>query len=153
EPDATPKMVGEDEAFGGVQEAPVMSFGELEARAAQADKGQMKRDDPATPTILERVPSFLKQRRSRRPPIRTQSYVDEQEAGSGPSRLLWGTALRTGGAMIGAAVLVATVLTWWTPSTFLPLESQGQLALALATQPGPLSGTPTSDPANTIGIV
>jgi N-acetylmuramoyl-L-alanine amidase len=147
EPDSTPKMVGEDETFGSmVEETPVLSFGELEARAAQSST---RRDDPVTPSILERVPSFLKERRSKRPPIKARSYVEE----AGPSRLLWGIILRTGGAMIATSFIVATVLTWWTPSTFLPLESQGQLALALSTQPGPISGTPTADPAITIGIV
>jgi N-acetylmuramoyl-L-alanine amidase len=55
-----------------------------------------------------------------------------------------------------AAVVIATLFTWWTPSSFLPAESAGVLAVALATQSSAAQATPlvaTESPANRVGIV
>jgi N-acetylmuramoyl-L-alanine amidase len=46
----------------------------------------------------------------------------------------FGVVARSVGMMLGAAAIIATLLTWWTPNTFLPDESVDQLSLALATQ-------------------
>lgn len=46
----------------------------------------------------------------------------------------FGVVLRSMGAMLGAAAVIATLFTWWTPTAFLPSESVDQLSLALATQ-------------------
>ncbi len=148
----TPKLVGEDEAFGEKQEeTPTLTFGELEAKVAEREA------EAADASLLGRVPSLLKQQRRKRTAIQARSYVaevDKASAISTPLRLRWGVMLRSAGVMAGIAALVATVLTWWTPGSFLPLQAQGQLALALATQTGPrLGAAPASDPAHTIGIV
>lgn len=55
-----------------------------------------------------------------------------------------------------AAVVIATLFTWWTPSSFLPARSAGVLAVALATQSSAALATPlsaTESPANRVGIV
>lgn len=72
------------------------------------------------------------------------------------------------GVMFGAlgtvfltAIVLATIFTWWTPTSFLPPESAEQLAVALATravltpaQVAPIpSIVPTEGPSNRIGIV
>lgn len=77
-----------------------------------------------------------------------------------------GVILRTLLTIFGTAAVFATVLTWWTPNTFLPSESVAQLSVALATQTAPaVNFVPTltpmprspdaavSGPAQVVGIV
>jgi len=146
EPEQTPKLAGEDEAFGdATANAPILSFDELEAKVARQ----------AAPPADK--PTILKPGRKRRTLIQARSYVandGKESAPPAPLRLNGWIMLRSAGAMAGIATLAATLLTWWTPGSFLPVESQGQLALALATQSAPQPGVrPTTDPAITIGIV
>ena len=64
--------------------------------------------------------------------------------------------LRALGTTVVGAVVVATLFTWWTPSSFLPPESAGALAVALATQSSAALTTPLApaeSPANRVGIV
>jgi len=146
EPPPTPKLAGEDEAFGDGEAAhAVLSFDELEAKVARREPAPRDED---TPTILKPV---RKPKASRRAPIRAKSYVEDSRS---VPRLNGWAMLRSGGVLVGIAALVATLMTWWTPGSFLPVESQGQLAIALATQGPPASGRqPTPDPSVTIGIV
>lgn len=63
---------------------------------------------------------------------------------------------RSLGTIVVAAIVIATLFTWWTPSSFLPSSSAGALAVALATQSSAAQATPlvaTESPANRIGIV
>jgi N-acetylmuramoyl-L-alanine amidase len=64
--------------------------------------------------------------------------------------------LRAFGTIVVAAIVIATLFTWWTPSSFLPARSAGVLAVALATQSSAPLATPlsaTESPANRIGVV
>lgn len=77
-----------------------------------------------------------------------------------------GVLVRSVGAILLIAAVVATLFTWWTPDAFLPIESAEQLSLALATQsaigiaaaatPSPVpasTSTPVPPPPQRIGIV
>jgi N-acetylmuramoyl-L-alanine amidase len=65
-------------------------------------------------------------------------------------------AVRALGTIVVSGMVIATLFTWWTPSSFLPAESAGALAVALATQSSAAQATPlvaTESPANRVGIV
>lgn len=64
--------------------------------------------------------------------------------------------VRSMGTIVVAGIVIATLFTWWTPSSFLPSQSADALAVALATQSSAAQATPlsaTESPANRIGIV
>lgn len=88
------------------------------------------------------------------------ALTDEPEIEAGPVTLRFWVLLRTMAVIGLTGGIVATLLTWWTPNTFLPTESMDQLAIALATQSGQgiMSTSPTSTPTevlppNNIGII
>ncbi len=81
-----------------------------------------------------------------------------------PATINFWVMLRTIGAIFLAAGGIATVFTWWTPNSFMPVESVDQLSVALATQemaallPTAIPTTPPQPTAapvalNNIGIV
>lgn len=97
---------------------------------------------PRPPDPLVESPSPARQRVARRRAARgTENFVQ---------------VLRAVGTIAVAAVVIATLFTWWTPSSFLPAESAGALAVALATQSSAAGATPlaaTESPTNRVGVV
>jgi len=94
-----------------------------------------------------RPPDPLVSRETAAPPVRRRSPRPTAD---------FGQVFRAMGTIVVAAVIIATLFTWWTPSSFLPAESAGALAVALATQSSAAQATPlvaTESPANRIGIV
>ena len=70
--------------------------------------------------------------------------------GERPALNFW-VVVRTMGVVTLLAALFASVLTWWTPNTFLTTQSMDQLSVALATQsslvvPPPPTATPAPTP-------
>jgi N-acetylmuramoyl-L-alanine amidase len=95
---------------------------------------------------------------------------EETAAAASGSRvpvIRFGVMVRTLGLIVLSALTVATLFTWWTPTTFMPTGAVDQLSVALATQSSGISTTPLpTDPppppteeitvlpsANNIGIV
>ncbi len=54
----------------------------------------------------------------------------------------FGVLARTLGLIVLSAAIVATLFTWWTPTTFMPTGAVDQLSVALATQSSGVSTTP-----------
>jgi N-acetylmuramoyl-L-alanine amidase len=69
----------------------------------------------------------------------------------------FGVVFRSIGTVFVAAAVIATIFTWWTPSSFLPAESAGALAVALATQASITQATPIPatalPPLRGVGII
>lgn len=87
-------------------------------------------------------------------PARSSRLTERATRRASPSNLA--QASRALGTVVISAVVIATLFTWWTPSSFLPAESAGALAVALATQSSAAQATPlvaTESPANRVGIV
>lgn len=99
--------------------------------------------------------SVLKRRRPASIPATSYLDGEEGDAARPPVTIRIVPMLRTLGAIVGSGLLVATLLTWWTPGSFLSPISAGQLAVALATQSGATSeaATPNVNGSNSIGIV
>jgi len=103
------------------------------------------------------------------PPLRPggdlqyESYRQPGRSEHTPLTVRFSTIVRSLGVMVVSAALLATMFTWWTPNSFLPVESSIQLAIAQATQAMqavptsevPPSPFPTAAPplVNNVGIV
>ncbi|MBN1429354.1 MAG: N-acetylmuramoyl-L-alanine amidase [Anaerolineae bacterium] len=108
----------------------------------QADRGWHRPERP------------LLKRRSHPQEITAASYVSdlpEEEEERVEIVIRFGTVFRSMGVILLTAVVVATLLTWWTPNEFLPQKSADQLAIAHATQAR--QQLATHIPERTIGIV
>ncbi len=58
----------------------------------------------------------------------------------------FGVLWRSMGAIFLSAIVFASLLTWWTPTSFLPADSVDQLSVALATRSGQVLFVPTLTP-------
>jgi N-acetylmuramoyl-L-alanine amidase len=100
--------------------------------------------------------SFLK-RRPESQEIAAASYVDdlleeEEEEERTQVVIRFGVVFRSMATILLAAMVIATLFTWWTPNAFLPPDLADQLAIAQATQVSQQLVTQTI-PERTIGVV
>lgn len=129
-----------------------LSWGELLEEVDQRPAPPPETTDLPDETAVAQPTGRLRPLRSREVP--TYSYIAEEaeETATAGARIRFGVVFRTLGALALAGALVATLLTWWTPASFLPPGALGQLAVAQATRQATQQAIP-ADPANTIGIV
>ncbi len=155
------------------------------ASAAQVDEEPAQPappvyDEPAHAPPLIRVrdrrgkvppqESILKQRvePQPQPPLQPEGAPQPEMAAHHGAPIQFSVMLRSMGAIFLTAGVVATLFTWWTPNSFLPVESVEQLSVALATQSmreiaSPSTAAPTSatasieptpaGPLNRVGVV
>jgi N-acetylmuramoyl-L-alanine amidase len=108
--------------------------------------------DPPVNDEPERTPAVVRvrDRRGTIPPsesiLKTAPQKKEEPAaaasGSRVPVIRFGVLARTLGLIVLSAAIVATLFTWWTPTTFMPTGAVNQLSVALATQSSGVSTTP-----------
>ncbi len=127
-------------------------------------------DDPDIPSAEELPPAQVENGNALPDPLPNPdpapAAVAPPATSAAQPTIHFGVLVRSTGAILLIAAVVATLFTWWTPDAFLPVESAEQLSLALATQsaigvaapatPSPISvptATAAPPPPQRIGIV